>query len=441
MTDYRDAVKALASSITSTKTGLSDEKKMGIARNILSRKSLDRRDIDIDISDEKDFQVLRDYLGSLQRARRANMGAEIEDSIDNAKRLSALRDQLEEDLSEAYDEDKELESIAQRLQDKGLGKVAGKEESQINDLGTSLEKLVNKGKEVDKLEETLENVLSEHGLEKNKLDEELRRRAKTVSRLISEYGKGSGDGSSSDSDSGPDISEPWQLVAKDPGNEPDWTKNSTDIWKGDWGWMHTTPRGSVFNWMVNKGPTANQGWKIHVAVDPDNEDEVLRVAETVMPVLNSIDSDNKFARNAGSLKNKGGETAVKLVTIYPKEDSSVSDVVNQNRQTTENIIGELINALDAEGLLSPSAIVKTIGEFNVSKDSNPTRIFVRYDKLGGDEVEDIDGNVFGGRKPGAVPEGMSTSSGKDLDKHDVSVLPGLKSPSFDIYLPVSNYDR
>lgn len=191
MTDYRDAVKALASSITSTKTGLSDEKKMGIARNILSRKNLDRRDIDIDISDEKDFQILRDYLGSLQRTRRANMGAEIEDSIDNAKRLSALRDQLEEDLSEAYDEDKELESIAQRLQDKGLGKVAGKEESQINDLGTSLEKLVNKGKEVDKMEETLENVLSEHGLEKNGLDQELRKRAKTVSRLISEYGEAS----------------------------------------------------------------------------------------------------------------------------------------------------------------------------------------------------------------------------------------------------------
>jgi len=193
MTNYKEAVQALASSISSSRTTLSREKKLEIARGILAREGLetDRRDINIDFSDEKDFQIMRDYLGALQRARRAELGENIQSSIDNAKRLSDLRDELREDLSEAYDEDEELESIARRLQDKGLGKVAGKEEDQINELGASLQELARKGEEVDNLERTLEEIIREHGLDRDGLAHELEKRASKVGRLLESHSRDS----------------------------------------------------------------------------------------------------------------------------------------------------------------------------------------------------------------------------------------------------------
>ncbi|WP_414837301.1 hypothetical protein ACK3SF_03475 [Candidatus Nanosalina sp. VS9-1] len=450
MTSYSDAVEALASDITSTKRDLEASERFSLARVIISKQGLevDPDSVDFGIDGLKisltdsSADVLKDYLTEIQNARKQEIGKQLEASIRNARRLSDLRNKLERDVSKASEEDRELESIASRLQDSGLGKIAGKEEKQINELGRKIEELDRKGKKVQQLESILTDILDEHGLEKDEIETELHKRAERVSNILSKkYAPEASDDSSDGSDdTGSSLSEPWQLVAKDPTTEPDWSKNSADIWKGRWAWVHKSG-GKRFNWMVHSGKTASQGWKIHVAVNPENEDEVLRVAEAVMPVLKGMESENKFGRNAESLKNKGKETAVKLATIYPKQDDSPSDNVNQNRKTTEKIVGELCNALEAEGLLSPTKIVKTIGEFNVSKDGGPTRIFVRYDKLGGDEVVDKDGNVFGARKPGAVPEGFNSRDRKDTSGHDIEILPGLKPPSFDIYLPNSNYDR
>lgn len=438
MTNYSDAVEALASGLSAKSGDISRERKGQLARSLLQQDDIEGLDewseLELDLSSSAST-TLQNYLGELQEAYNSEIGHEINSALSNARNISDLRNRLQREINRAMGESKELESIAQRLQDSGLGKIAGREEREVNELGGKLEQLNAKTEEVERLEEKLLGITNGLGIGHDEIHRELEKRSNVVGQLIRRDTDGSGSGS------GPDISEPWQLVAENPGKEPDWTKNSFDIWKDGWSWIHTTPRGSVYNWMVKDGPTASQGWKIHIAVNPDNEDEILRVAKAVMPVLNSMSSENKFARNAGSLKNKGGETAVKLVTIYPQEDSSPSDTVNQNRQTTEKLVGELVNALEAEGLLAPSTIVKTLGEFNVSKNGNPTRVFVRYDKLGSDEVVDNDGNHFGGKKPGAVPVGMSSRTSKDISEHDIDILPELQPPSFDIYLPSANYDK
>lgn len=186
MTSYKDAVNALAESISDP--GLSKQEKIEGARSILSRGEMEnkRKDLSIDISDEA-FTVLRNYLTELQNARKAEVGKNIQASINNAKRLISLRDKLKENLSEAYEEDRELEAVARKLQDSGLGEIAGKEEDQINELGRKLEILEEKSDEVDRLESILEDILAENSLEKSGIDSELHKRASKVSRLLESH--------------------------------------------------------------------------------------------------------------------------------------------------------------------------------------------------------------------------------------------------------------
>ena len=186
MTDYSDAVEALAESISAP--DMSRQEKIDVARSILSRKGIekDRKDVNVDLSDDA-FRLLRSYLSDLQDARSAGIGSTLEASVNNAKRLSSLRDELKSELSKASSEDKELKSIASRLQDSGLGEIAGKEEHQINELGRKLEKLEERGREVEGLETRLEEILDEHGLGRSEIDSELQKRASKVSRLLADH--------------------------------------------------------------------------------------------------------------------------------------------------------------------------------------------------------------------------------------------------------------
>lgn len=429
--NYSEAVQALASGINAKSGSLDGDRKIQLARSLIHQDDVESLDewseIELNLS-ENARKKLQRYLGELQSAYNAEIGKEIHLSIENARKLSELREKLKEDIDIALNESHELEKIAERLQDSDIGKIAGKEEHEINELGRKLEKLDKKGRGVDQLEQKLLDTTNNLGIGHGELHQTLEKRSKTVGQLIKKATTGGG----------PTLTEPWQLVAKDPTDEPDdWRVASSDRWKDGWGWG-----GASYKWMSNGSAKADQGWKIHVAADADNKKEVFQVMKAIIPVLNSMKGERKFGRSAESMRKDIHSSArMKISTIYPDPDDSRIDHVNQNKKRTQSIVGRLITNLQDAGLLKMSTPVKTVAEFNVQVKGTPTRIFIRYDTLGGDKIVDKDGKDFGGRKPGVVPEGFEAKLGKSIGGRDIRELPGLQFPSFQISLPSTNFDK
>lgn len=189
---YEDAVVSLASSITSSQGQLSDER--SIAVNILDQGDTsnigENKSIQLTFN-PKSREILENYLNELRQAKNAEIGKEIHQSIENARRLTELRDRLEHEVDVALNETKELEKIAERLQDSGLGKIAGKEEKEVNELGRKLGVLDKKGKEVEDYEQRLLNLTKRLGIGHGELQNELEERIQTVEEILS---KGSGSG-------------------------------------------------------------------------------------------------------------------------------------------------------------------------------------------------------------------------------------------------------
>lgn len=353
---------------------------------------------------------------------------------ENYSEIENIFDTLKNEVDHAFEESVELEHISQALKDKELVRKTKYDESAVEDLREKLEHMISMKKEMEKRESKLES-LTQHF---DNIEHAVRLRIELIETVIDESSGG-----------GPTLTEPWQLVAKDPSKEPDWDTRDDDLWKDGWKWLPRDADGNPYYWMTNHGSRADQGWKIHVAVNPDDKKEVFEVTKAILPVLNKIDSSRKFARSAegskGGLKNKGGETAVKIATIYPKKDSGKSNV-NRNKKNTESIVAGLVSALSDKGVLDRTKGVETIGEFNVKVSGNPTRIFLRYERIGGGKVIDDSGNKYNGygrskgRKPGLVPEGFETKYGVNLDGNDIRELPGLKFPSFQMELPGTNFD-
>lgn len=429
--DSKDVNKLLA--ILDKATGIADkdeikqklkEQEIG---DMISR--IQNRDFNLRDNEKYFLASYRDQL----KSHREN-ASKIQLIKENYGDIENIYDTLNSEIDTALGESVELEKISKALGDKKLLKKSKKDEARVKELKKNLDHLLKMRNEMESLETELEAETEHYDNIKHALSQRLA----LVNQVLEESG-----GSVK-------IKHPWQIVAKDPGNKPDWDKDSDDIWEDGWEWAPTSG-GKNFYWMVNPGPVAEQGWKIHVAVNPDNEDEVLEVAKAVIPVLESIDSQAKFARAAegvkGGLKNKGGETKVKLATIYPEQDKSYPDKVNQNLNTTQDIVAKLENSLRSEGILGMTSLVETVGEFNVQAGGNATRIFVRYEPIKKNKAEDIDDNELSsvagsskGRKPGALPDNFESKTGIGITKDDVREMKGLDFPSFDIKLPKSNFN-
>jgi hypothetical protein len=384
--------------------------------------------------EDSEIYFLKDYRDQMKSHKES--ARRIQLIVENYSEIEDIYDTLNSEIETALGESVELEKISKALGDKELLKKAKEDESRVKEIKDNLDHLIKMKSKMESLESELE-AKTEHF---DNINHVLSQRLALVNQVL----EGSGAVS---------IEHPWQVVAKDPGYEPDWDKETDDIWRDGWKWVPKSGSRRYY-WMVNSGPSASQGWKIHVAVNPEDKKEVLEVAEAIIPVMESIDSNSKFARSAegakGGLKNKGGETKVKLATIYPEPDgspSTPSEMVNQNNKTTEKIVTGLVNALSSKSILGMTSQINTVGELNVQVGGSSTRIFLRYEPIGKDYAKDVDGNnlnsVAGskkGRKPGALPDSFESKTGTDPSGYDVREMKGLKYPSLDIVLPSSNLD-
>ncbi len=296
MTGYRDAVRAIAESITSDED-LTEEQKTLLARKILNEHGLtihkDAVDFGIDsvsLTFSNDArEALRQYLTEIQQARQAEIGQKIEASLNNAKRLKSLKDELRNDLSQAYDEDRELQRIAEMLKDHDIGKVAGKEEHQINELGRKLEQLNSKGQMIAQLEDTLETVLENRGVDITGLESELHERAERVSTILREDSmvKTSGSGSPADGPydgkyGRPSPDEPWIISISDVESDYGFMREALSLLERH-GWSPiVSETGRVLEW------TGGDKYRFVMNGDLlDRGDEPGRVWQSVFNILSS----------------------------------------------------------------------------------------------------------------------------------------------------------
>lgn len=196
MKDYNNAVMALASGIESTQRKLDRDEKVSIAEELLKHGPENHsnwNNLELNLSQES-IGNLQEYHGNLQQAYSEEIGKEIKQTMEKVDKATDLRERLHSELNTALDETKELEEIAKRLQDRGIGNVAGKEERQVRELGKNLEKLDSKGEDLEKLENRLESLLNSHNLDRENLHEELGRRAEAVEKILDSAGSTGGDG-------------------------------------------------------------------------------------------------------------------------------------------------------------------------------------------------------------------------------------------------------
>ena len=323
-TNYTEAVQALASGINARNGSLSNDRKIQISRSLMQQENIESLDewneIELNLSDSA-IQKLREYSAELHEAYDAEIGKEIHLSIENARKLSELRSELKKEIDNAMNEDQELEKIAERLQDPDLGKIAGKEEHEINELGRKLEKLDKKGQEVEKLEQKLLDTTNKLGIGHGEIHHALEKRSKAIGQLIK---KGvSGTGSSGGAGSGSDTGKEWKPLLDNPQAHIT-PKNSVGIKQKE---LNQYKNGNNFSrspdQQFNNYRLPEQGFKLHITSGPDEGYEIVK---ELIPILQANGIRHKIMRSKDwmedRLKSHGDTQALKLMTIYPKTDPS-----------------------------------------------------------------------------------------------------------------------
>jgi hypothetical protein len=174
-------------------------------------------------------------------------------------------------------------------------------------------------------------------------------------------------------------------------------------------------------WYVRKSQSnqEKQGFKIHVSAHPENAAKVIKNS---VKALRNHKLEHKLAYNPdklfyhqikdklikkgniGDSGNKDG-TMGKTITIYPYTDPKFSSSglhkVNNNYETTKLAIKLLAESL-GDQLIYGGPEIQTEGEVPVKYNGKATRIWIRYDKIGGDNWVDGGGNKHG-RKAGLKP--------------------------------------
>ncbi|MFB6116862.1 MAG: metallophosphoesterase [Candidatus Nanosalina sp.] len=195
MTKYSEAVSKLSQAITSKNKDLDGNQKAEIARELLKTENPEnhtkRQNIEINLN-QNQVETLQSYLRELEEAHNQEIGKEIQQTITNVEQVTDLRNQLENEVNQALSEAKELEHIAQRLQDQNIGNIAGKEEDKVRELGRKLEKINQEGKKIEQEKQKLEDTLRNHGIDRDSLHQELRRRAETVEKILDNAGSAGG---------------------------------------------------------------------------------------------------------------------------------------------------------------------------------------------------------------------------------------------------------
>lgn len=217
MTGFKQAVQSLAQAIRSSSEDLDQREKIELAKELLRTQDPENHsqwnNLEINVS-QKQADTLKSYLGELEDAYSQEIGREISQSIRNVEKVTDLRNRLQNEVDQALDETKELEKISQRLQDNGIGKIAGKEEEQVNELGRKLEKIDQEGQKIEKEKNNLEQAMRNHGIDQENLHRELGERATMVEKILEKANPGNE--GSENSLKGPDPEgDPWIVSISD----------------------------------------------------------------------------------------------------------------------------------------------------------------------------------------------------------------------------------
>jgi len=199
MSNFNEAVQSLASGIKSKKNSLNKQEKLNLSRKLLKHSNPENHnkwsEIEINL-DPNHIQNLQSYQSNLQEAYNEEIGKNIQSTLQKVEDTTNLRNRLQQELNQALNETKELEKIAKRLQDEGIGKIAGKEEDQVNKLGEDLGRINQEGKELEKDKQKIIQILSDHNLEQSDLHEELGKRASAVEKVLQASSSGASRGGS-----------------------------------------------------------------------------------------------------------------------------------------------------------------------------------------------------------------------------------------------------
>ena len=202
MSSYNKAVETLAKGITGKNNSLNNQERTELARELLHTENPQNhsewKNIEIDL-DPQETRVMAQYSRKLEESYSQESGKNISDTLQKVDKTTNLRETLQQEIKQALNETKELEKIAKRLQDKGIGRIAGKEEDQVNKLGEDLERVNRAGKELEKDKQKITQILEKHNLDQSDLHDELGRRASAVETILQASGSGS-EGSSENLD-------------------------------------------------------------------------------------------------------------------------------------------------------------------------------------------------------------------------------------------------
>ncbi len=189
---YRQAVEIIKSEIDSSEN-LSEKDRGNIAESLLEienpQSSGQLEGISLSFGPEQRDR-LEAYLGQLEDVRQSNIDQEVREAIERSKRLSDLRNELKTRIHSAMDEARELEQIANKLQDDNLGNIAGKEEREIKQLGEELQQIDSKAEEVEELEQKISSLLGRLG--EKSLKEHLEIKERAVSQILQESSTNNG---------------------------------------------------------------------------------------------------------------------------------------------------------------------------------------------------------------------------------------------------------
>lgn len=189
---YRQAVEIIKSGIDSSEN-LSEKDRGNIAESLLEienpQSSGQLEGISLSFGPEQRDR-LEAYLGQLEEVRQSNIDQEVREAIERVRRLSDLRNELKTRIHSAMDEAKELEQIANKLQDDNLGNIAGKEEREIKQLGEKLQHIDSKAEEVEELEQKISSLLGRLG--EKSLKEHLEIKEGAISQILQESSTNNG---------------------------------------------------------------------------------------------------------------------------------------------------------------------------------------------------------------------------------------------------------
>jgi hypothetical protein len=183
---YGQAVEIIKSSIDSSEN-LSEKDRGNIAESLLEIKnpqsSKQLEEVSLSFGPEQRDR-LEAYLNQLEDVTQSNIDQEIQEAIERARRLSDLRNELKTRIHSAMDEARELEQIANKLQDDNLGNIAGKEEREIKQLGEKLQHIDSKAEEVEGLKQKISSLLDQLG--EKSLKEHLEIKESAISQILQE---------------------------------------------------------------------------------------------------------------------------------------------------------------------------------------------------------------------------------------------------------------